>query len=122
MTSRLLILAFLVSVAGDALAAVVPHMDGDGGCSAECCQAARQNRRDANLSKLRCIVDCNQPGETSSPSPVARIMAQRHGDASAGFSVLKVEAAPSLHSISYSQNYLPAASADIYLRTGTLLI
>lgn len=119
---RLLILIFVVSVVGDSAAAIAPHMDGEG-CSAECCQAARQNRPDANMSKLRCIVDCNQPAGTSSPVSVASIVGERHAKPDGGLIALRVDAAPSLRSITFrSKNNLTAGSIDVYLRTGTLLI
>ena len=124
MIRKLFILAFVLSVAGNSLAAVLPCIEGDGGCSAKCCQAARQNRRDANVSKLRCIVDCNQSGTTNLPSPTVSVVAERDGKAGECLSTLRVAAAPSLYSAIAlrSKNSLTTGSIDVYLRTRTLLI
>src|SRR5713226_4131962 len=71
MIRKLFILAFVVSVAGNSLAAVSPHMDGDGGCRADCCRAARHNEPQATLSKLCCLTQCNQPRETQGSLPAS---------------------------------------------------
>lgn len=124
MIRKLFILAFVLSVAGNLLGAVLPCIEGDGGCSAKCCQAVRQNRKDANMSKLRCIVDCNQSRTTNPQSPAVPAVAQRHGKADACLSTLRVAAAPSLYSPIglRSKNSLSTGSIDVYLRTQTLLI
>ncbi|HJZ69017.1 MAG TPA: hypothetical protein VKF81_12910, partial [Blastocatellia bacterium] len=75
MISRVLILAFLLSVSSDSLAAVAPNMDA--GCSARCCQNVRQNRPGANQSKLRCLMECNQPGAANTSSPIVSFIDQR---------------------------------------------
>lgn len=122
MIRKLLIMVFVLSVAGDSLAAVTPHMDGEG-CAAECCRAARQNTGDANMSKLRCIVDCNQPGGTNSPSPVTSILGERPAKPGGGLIALRGDVAPSLRSITFrSKINFTSGSIDVYLRTGTLLI
>src|SRR2546426_12004359 len=93
MISRVLILTFLLSVAADSLAAVAPHIDGEG-CSARCCQAARQNRSGTNPSKLRCLMDCNQSGAASTYSPTASLNDQRHAKIGADLCSGASEAAP----------------------------
>lgn len=124
MIRKLFILAFVLSVAGNAVAAVLPCIEGDGGCSTKCCHAARQNRKDANMSKLRCIVDCNQSGTSNSPLPAVSAVAERDGKAGECLSTIRVAAAPSLYSAIAlrSKNSLTAGSIDVYLRTRTLLI
>jgi len=123
MTGRLLILAFLLSVAADSIAAVAPQMDADG-CSARCCQSARQNRRGANPSKLCCLVDCNQSGAANTSSPAVSFVDQRNRKMGADHPCVGTEsAAPTRSAIAFrSQTNNTTLSADIYLRTGTLLI
>jgi hypothetical protein len=84
----------------------------------------RQNRKDANMSKLRCIVDCSQSRTTNSQSPAVPAVAQRHGKADACLSTLRIAAAPSLYSPIglRSKNSLSTGSIDVCLRTQTLLI
>lgn len=122
MIRRLLILAFTLSVAGNSLAGVAPVVEGDGGCGG-CCSAARRNEPRVSPSKLCCLTECNQPGETQqsatprvlrterdnkSSSPVAVGLAAAHSIQPSGF----------LHSAARSV----VQSTHIYLRTGTLLI
>ena len=124
MIRKLFILGFVLSVAGNSLGAVLPCIEGGGGCSAKCCQAVRQNRRGANMSKLRCIVDCNQSRTTNLPSLAGSVVAQRHGKADACLSALRVAAATSLGLpiALRSKNSLTTCSISVYLRTRTLLI
>jgi hypothetical protein len=122
MISRCLILAFLLSIVGDSLAAVAPYMDGEG-CSARCCQAARQSRRGANLSKLRCIVDCNESRAANTPSRAVGFIDRKDRKIDAGLSSVGAQSALLCPAIALRiQNSITIGSPDIYLRTGTLLI
>jgi len=112
----------MISVIGDSLAALAPHMDGEG-CSTMCCQAARQNKHDRNQSKLRCIVECSQPGQATTPSPLASFIEPRHHKINADLPTIRVQAALAIGStINNSRNNLNTPSNTLYLKTGSLLI
>ncbi|HXG93977.1 MAG TPA: hypothetical protein VNN73_16655 [Blastocatellia bacterium] len=124
MNRSLIILAFIIAVAVNSLAAVTPHMDGDGGCSAACCQAARQHGPGANFSKLRCLIDCSQPGSAESPSPAYAVINDQNKKASAALFAFRVEVALLFQSSNAARSMMPikTATTDVYLKTGALLI
>src|SRR5947199_4444366 len=69
MLKRLLIIGFILAVAGNSLAAVSPHMEGEGGCSMTCCRAAHEGGQQTLLSRICCKFGCKQPaGNHSAPS------------------------------------------------------
>src|SRR6266478_7618689 len=70
MIRKLAILAFVLSLGCDSLAAVTPLMDAEG-CSAKCCQHARQSSPVGRISRLSCMMDCSEPGATNATSPIA---------------------------------------------------
>ncbi len=120
MIRRLLILAFTLSVAGNSFAAAALAVECESSCGT-CCAARRDPR--VNSSKVRCLRECNQPGEsqqsaTASPnrtelynksaSPVAVGLASAHSIQPSAF----------LHSPARSI----VQSTHIYLKIGTLLI
>jgi len=124
MAHRLLILVFLLAVTGNSLAAVPAHLEADGGCSADCCRAARQNKPDSSIAKLCCMTQCNQPGGTGSQAPAISILSELRSKRSLALSRFSLEAvvlsraAARFHSL-----ILPASdSTSVYLRTGALLI
>jgi len=122
MIRRLLILAFTLSVAGNSLAAVSPVAEGDGGCGG-CCSAARRNDPSVSPSKLCCLTECNQPGETQQSAPASLLRTERDNKSASPVAVLLAAA----HSVPPSGFlHSPARSivqsTPIYLRTGTLLI
>jgi hypothetical protein len=123
MARKLLISIFIIAVVSNALAAVSPHIDGDGGCSADCCQAARENDGGVNVSRICCVMDCKQPAGTHAPSPTTLIMAERH-KASANQVALSLMYIFSCQSVSFlrSQNHALNYSTHVYLKTGSLLI
>jgi len=122
MISRVVIVAFLLSVVVDSIAAVAPQMNAEE-CSARCCQAARQNRRGASLSKLRCLVDCNQSGAANTASSAFSFVEQRHRKFVANHPLLGAASAPTSPAAAIpSKSHIRIRSTDIYLRTGTLLI
>jgi len=123
MISRVLILTFLLTVGADSLAAVTPHVDGEG-CAAGCCQAARLNRRGAGPSKLRCLVDCNQSGAANTSPSSVQFIEQRYRKIAADHPSVGIESATktSLASAFRSERNITNNSTNIYLRTGTLLI
>lgn len=122
MIRRLLILAFMLSVAGNSLAAVAPVVEGDGGCGG-CCSAARRNEPRVSPSKLCCLTECNQSGETQQTAPPSLLRTKRDDKSSSAVAVVlaaahSVPASGFLHSPARSI----VQSTHIYLRTGTLLI
>ena len=122
MIRRLLILVFVMSVAGNSLAAVAPVVEGDGGCGG-CCSVAHHNEPRLSPSKLCCLTECNQPGETQQPAPASLLRTERDDKSASPIAVLLATARsvpPSgfLHSFARSI----VQSTPIYLRTGTLLI
>jgi hypothetical protein len=122
MIRRLLILAFVLAVAGNSLAAVAPVVDGDGGCGG-CCKAAHRNEPRVSPSKLCCLTECSQPGETQPTSPRGVLGSERNYKADAA---VAVSLAAPLSGQSSRVLHSPARSivqtTHIYLRTGTLLI
>jgi hypothetical protein len=68
MIKRLITILFLTTVIGNSMAAFPPHRDGEGGCGAECCAAARHAHEDepvATISAICCITECPQSAETT---------------------------------------------------------
>jgi hypothetical protein len=122
MIRTLLILAFMLSVAGNSLAAVAPVVEGDGGCGG-CCSASRLNQPSVSPSKLCCLADCNQSGETQQPAPPSLLRTERDNKSISPVAVVLAAAhsvPPSgfLHSLAGSV----VQSTHIYLKTGALLI
>ena len=122
MARVLLILGFIASVGVNSLAAINPHLDGDGGCSASCCRAARQKGQESVASSLCCLFDCKQSGESHSSSSAGQIAVARNS--SAVHFGLSPEA---VFSTAYqrfpnSPTGNIAGSSDRYLKTGSLLI
>ena len=116
-------MAFLTAVTANALAAVSPHQDGEGGCSPTCCKAARENRQNANLSTLCCALDCKQPAGTHSSATNVTASAQRQRCPVAHF-------VSRLETVLYNQQTrfpdsptrAVSGSSNRYLETGALLI
>ena len=123
MIRKLFILAFVVSVAGNSLAAVSPHADGEGGCAADCCRAARHNKPEATLAKLCCLTRCNQPGETQG-SPATSLLSYGPDERTPSLVGVCIEDVYSAQPWEawHSPAGLIVQSTHIYLTTGTLLI
>jgi hypothetical protein len=73
MFKRLITILFLVAMVCNSLSVIPPHRDGQGGCGAECCAAARQRGPNATISAICCITECRESAETTTPalSPTA---------------------------------------------------
>jgi hypothetical protein len=121
MMRKLVMFIFVVSVATNSIAAVSPHLDGDGGCSAVCCQAARRTGRGATLSKLCCLADCKQPSGTQAASPSDVFVAEKHKPATLA-SHLEDGLSTCASSSLGSSICIAAGPTDVYLKTGALLI
>ncbi|MEK6289542.1 MAG: hypothetical protein AABO57_27825 [Acidobacteriota bacterium] len=117
----LLIVAFMLSVAGNSLAAVSPF-EGDGECGG-CCSAPRRNQPRVSQSRPCCLTECGQTGETQRSEPTSLLRTKRDNKGSSPV-VLGVAAAYSIQPSGFLHS--PARSivqsTHIYLRTGTLLI
>jgi len=122
MIRKLLILAFTLSVAANAFAAVAPVVEGDSGCGG-CCGAARRNEPRVSPSKLCCLTDCNQSGETQQSAPPGVLRTERDDKiASPVAAVLTADHSTVPLSFLRSPARSVVESTHIYLRTGTLLI
>src|SRR5215831_16634547 len=122
MLRLLLNICFIASVAGNSLAGVNPHFDGDSGCSSSCCRAARTKATESVAASLCCLVDCNQPGESNSSS-IKGVSSTRGKDSSA-LPIFRPEAMRSsryLRFLSSPTTHL-AGSSDRYLEVCSLLI
>jgi hypothetical protein len=98
-------------------------VDGEGGCSPDCCQSARENTSESFVSSLCCMLDCKQSSETNptttsvTGAPQKRnLLTIRFTFNQEDFSYLSQARFPS----SPSRNI--AGSTDRYLETSTLLI
>jgi hypothetical protein len=121
MIRRLLIVAFVLSVAANSLAAVVPIIEGDSGCSG-CCNAARRNEPRLGSSKFRCPTECNQQRETQRSTPASLQGTEREKKDSSLVAVDVAVAHPLPSGFLHSPARSIVQSTHIYLRTGTLLI
>lgn len=124
MMRRFIILVFILTVASNSLAAVSPHMEGDGGCEAECCRTARQNRAASPSARLCCLIDCNQPGGMQATSPARSILDEQSNKCGATRMGFKLEPIAALAAATrgYSLTQPPAEPTSLYLKTGALLI
>ncbi len=123
MSRLLLILSFVASVGVNSLAGVNPHLEGDGGCAASCCRAARNMGQESVVSKICCLFDCKQSGESNSASTSQMGAAQNKVFSAAHFN-FKPEAIFSIGQARFPNSPIRniAGSSDRYLETGSLLI
>ena len=126
MIRKVLIIAFVLSVAANSLAGVLPYITGDGNCEANCCRAHRLSESRARVYKraaLRCLLQCEHPAENQGvpESPVLRTERDSKIVAHAALS-LQALCSTVNTSLSYSTTRITFASTHIYLKTGTLLI
>src|SRR2546422_5525898 len=119
----LLIVGFVASVGINSLAGVNPHLEGDGGCAASCCRAARNVGQESVLSKICCLFDCKQSGESNSASTSQFGAAQKRVFSAAHF-IFKSEAFLPIGHATFpnSPTRNIAGSSDRYLETRSLLI
>ncbi len=122
MIRRLLIFTLTLLVAGNSLAAAaIAAVECDSGCGT-CC-ATRRMAPQVSPSKVRCLTECNQHGE-SQPSPAASLnRTQRHDQSPSPVNV----GSASSYSTQPSGSLLApprtiAQSTHLYLRIGILLI
>src|SRR5438309_3275579 len=74
MTRKFFIIAFVLSIACNSLAGVLPYIAVDSGCEANCCRVVRGCGSRANQSRLRCLMQCEQPADNQGvpQSPMLR--------------------------------------------------
>jgi hypothetical protein len=124
MFKRLVTTLFLVAMVCNSVSVIPPHHDGEGGCGAECCAAARQEGPTATISAICCITDCRGSAETTTPVVSSTVLKQQQLSAPA-------DCAPTLSPKIFYLQYakFPVSptrflhgSSGRYLETGSLLI
>jgi hypothetical protein len=121
MLRALLIICFIASVAGNSLAGVNPHFDGDSDCSGSCCRAARMKATESVAASLCCLVDCNQPAENNS-SLTKGVASTRSKDPSA-LAIFRLPATLSRVYVRFPNSPTTRlGSSNRYLETCSLLI
>ncbi|HXU38949.1 MAG TPA: hypothetical protein VN937_21525 [Blastocatellia bacterium] len=126
MIRKVLIIAFVLSVATNSLAGVLPYITGDGNCEANCCRVHRMGESRARVSgraALRCLTQCEHPAENQGvpESPVLRTERDSKAVAHAAPPVQSVCSTVNAR-LSHSTTRINFESTHIYLKTGTLLI
>ena len=124
MFKRLVTILFLITVVGNSMAVIPPHRDGEGGCGAECCAAARQEGPTAIVSAICCITECQGAAETTTPTVTYTVLKQQQLSTA-------VHCTPALSNQNFYLQYarFPISptrflhgSSSRYLDTGSLLI
>jgi|SRR5262245_38797076 len=77
MFKRLVTILFIITMAGNSLTVIPPHRDGEGGCGAECCEAARQEGPTTTISAICCITECQGAAETTTSSVTPTVIKQQ---------------------------------------------
>ncbi|HKG21038.1 MAG TPA: hypothetical protein VKC34_04000 [Blastocatellia bacterium] len=124
MKSRLPLLVFIIMVACNSLAAVTPHADGEGGCSAACCQNAREGGSASALSRLRCLMNCDAPAAHHTAPPANDFASEKQKERPPGIAILEGRTARLIPYLNARRRSGPPvrASFSLYLQTGSLLI
>jgi len=119
MIRRLFILIFTALVAGNSLEAAALAIECDSGCGT-CCSA----RLDARVSpsKVRCLTECNQPGENQRSAPATLNRTERDNGSSPVAVGLVGEYSTQTSTFLRSPARAVVQATPIYLRIGTLLI
>ena len=69
MAKCILAVIFIAVTAGNSLAAVSPHLEGDTGCTMDCCQKGQMPEPESTGSAICCKVDCEQPAGIPATPP-----------------------------------------------------
>jgi hypothetical protein len=121
MIKKLVIGLFIVAALGNSVGAAASYLGGDTGCFAKCCRKARQKQ--AGLSRLCCVVECNQPAGTNTPAPsYAPNNRQDTGQMTAQASGFKPPVSRGLAPTVTDSTRRSRQGPPLYLTTGTLLI
>lgn len=123
MKRKLFILAFVISVASNSMAAVWPYIAGDDDCAGTCCKAVRPGDMSSSADKLCCLTQCEHPAANQG-APEASLLRTERDNRSATLVASGIQAVYS--TLCARWGHAPARtlfpSTHIYLRTGTLLI
>src|SRR5436853_1906776 len=116
-----LILGFVVSSGMNGLDGVTPHFEGEGGCSPECCRAARKKGNDVR-AVLCCFLNGGQSGETNSSSATSQTIRPRNRNFSATYYIFEPKAGSSIAQTNFpnSPTINNTDSSNRYLETGSL--
>jgi hypothetical protein len=124
MFKRLVTILFIITMVSNSLAVIPPHRDGEGGCGADCCAAARKDGPTATISAICCITECQESAETTSSTVTSTVFKQQQLSA-------LVDCTPAISPQSFYLQYanFPVSptrflhgSSSRYLETGSLLI
>jgi hypothetical protein len=124
MAKLLLTSLFIVVTIGNSLAAVSPHLEGDGGCAMSCCQAAHDDGQHALLSKICCKFDCKQPADTTTSSSANSIILAQHKVSADAHFIFAIENTQYIKHARFPKSPTRniAGSSNRFLETGSLLI
>jgi hypothetical protein len=124
MAKWLLTILFLVATAGNSLAAVSPHLEGDAGCEMRCCYKAHQAGPQSLPAKFCCKLQCEQPASVPATTTTVATTPTQDRAPAAVWLVRVPELAHYLkqarfpHSPTHSIN----GSSSRFLETGAFLI
>lgn len=122
MIRRLLISGFAVIVLAHALGAAALAFD-DGSACHGCCKAKRSDEARANLDKICCLMNCNEPAEKQSSAPADQLTIERVNKRCSLIAIaLTADFTAKFTQFSYSPHKRVPRSIPIYLQTGNLLI
>ena len=126
MIRKVLVIAFVFSVATNSIAGVLPYIAGDVECEGNCCRIVQRSEfstNQSNLTGLRCLMQCEHPSENQGlpESPVLQTERDSKGVAQVATAIRPVYATLNTRP-SHSIAGIALASTHIYLKTGTLLI
>lgn len=123
MIRKFFIIAFVLSVASNSLAGVLPYIFGEGECEGKCCRIVGHDEARANQYRLRCLMECERSpdGQGVPGSQVLRIERVNKVVATVAPGI---QALCSTSNVSSQRSPVPVSyvTAQIYLKTGALLI
>ena len=122
MIRKVLIIAFVLSVASNSLAGVLPYITGDSECEANCCRA--ESRASVfKLPGLRCLMQCEHATENQGVPESPLVRTERYSKVVALVAPGMQAGYPTLNARTLrSASRTALTSTHIYLKTGTLLI
>jgi hypothetical protein len=124
MLKRLVTILFLVAMGCNSLSVIPPHRDGEGGCGAECCAAARREGPTATISAICCMTECRESAETTTPAVSPTALKQQQLSAPVDFALTLSPQNFYLQYVKFpvSPTRFLHGSSSRYLETGSLLI
>jgi hypothetical protein len=123
MGRRLSILAFLLLFGSGFISGGSPHLEGEGGCTMQCCKAAHDSDHGSLLPKLCCKLECKQPASTQTSNPSSQFFTAARSLPAVSFSdawrhAFCLNQARFSHSLTRNVQ----ESSCKFLKTGALLI